>query len=66
MTDANTRFDHFRFFLWGYLKSIIFKTQPENLDDLDNELSMRIKNKLKKNYYQLCIVHTYTLELNGT
>jgi hypothetical protein len=32
------------FFLWGYLKSKIFKTKPNNLDDLKERIRKEIRN----------------------
>ena len=36
------------FFLWGYLKGLIYKTPPTDLDDLRNRI-IRSVNNLKEN-----------------
>ena len=41
MTSTIFRFDPLGFFLWVYLKDRVYKTAPENLDDLRERIRTR-------------------------
>jgi hypothetical protein len=55
-------FDALRLFLWGYIKSLVYRTQPANLDELQQRIETAFANLPQEMVDRAVDAHIHRLE----